>query len=711
MLTAVVTGAGGQDGSLLSEYLVQHGYRVVGVVRRRSTALEFDNLKEIIDDPSFVLVYGDITDPTFISRVLHDYHPHEWYNLAAMSLHPDIKVPLKRSGKGIRFDTLENLWNDYSKVNKIRKETVQTEGGVVDCEVIDINTDTSDSNLTKALGYKFGMGVWKPIYQISRHYYKGTLIRLKQKWGEVIVTPNHSLYNNYGRLVRPIENPELFPVRKINYLSRTFKKDINLSVCLKDLVYDEKWVRLNKGKNKVRISLSSKDNSLQSFLRFCGAYISEGWIYSKNRKRYSIFISQKDKTWLEKLQKDLSAFYTGKSWISKDKKDVYTLEVSSKILYYIMKKYCNHMSENKHMPSFIFDISPENRDCLLKTLFEGDGSFDNQAYWSNEKITQTSERLSLELGLLFADKNWDYTIDIIKKPGFKKTYTIRRTRIYQFGHGEKEYEEIPYEGWVYDIGVFDTENFACGVGNILVHNSHVGQSFKEPVASFEVNASAVINQLESIRQLSPYTRYYNAATSEMFGGLDCPSEGYNEEARLNPRSPYAVAKVAAFHATRNYREAYELYACSGILFNHSSRRRGYDFATRKITRGLAAVKLGKQKFLRMGNLEAYRDESHAKDMIEGMHLMLQQNVPDDYVLASGESHSIKEMFQYVCELSEQEFNKIYLVDERFIRPSDVPFLLGDASKAREKLGWNPSYNWKSLLKEMYEHDLQDLSKE
>lgn len=712
-MIAVITGVAGQDGSYLAEYLLEKGYKVIGISRRKSVEPGIVNLEDLFQNENFTFLEGDITDATFISRVLHEYRPHEYYNLAAMSVHPKMKLPLKRSGHGVRYSTIEQLWKEYSKNNEIKVEAVNTEGGRIDCEVININYK-KDSNATKALGYKAGMGVWKPIKQISRHFYKGTLVRLKQKWGEVIVTPNHSLYNSYGELVMPTTNPELFPVRKINYLSRTYKDNISLSLNIKDkLEKDGDWINILGKNNKVKINISNNDGSLNAFLRFCGAYISEGWLYQKNKKRYSVFICQNDKSWLENLQKDLSFFYSGKSWISKDKNGCHVLEISSKIMYFLMKKYCGTLSENKHMPDFIFDLNIENKNNLLKTLLEGDGSFDHNHHWSNEKITQTSEELALQLSLLFTENNWDYTIDIkdFEDKNWKRQYTIRRTRIYQFGSGNKVYEEIPYEGWVYDISVDEVSNFTCGFGNILVHNSHVGQSFKEPASTFKVNAEAVVTQLELIRQITPYTRFYQASTSELFGGLNCPPEGFNESSPFHPRSPYAVAKMAAYWAVVNYREAYGLYACNGILFNHSSPRRGLDFATRKITRGAARTRYGLQKNISMGNLAAFRDEGHSKDYVRAMHLMLQQSEAEEFIIATGQGATIEDMFRYIANKAGFEFEELYEMNPNFMRPSDVAYLLGDASKAREKLSWRPEYTWKTLLDEMYEYDIELCKKE
>jgi len=240
--------------------------------------------------------------------------------------------------------------------------------------------------------------------------------------------------------------------------------------------------------------------------------------------------------------------------------------------------------------------------------------------------------------------------------------------------------------------------------------SNVGHSFREPIATFDVTAKAVLTQLELIRQISPYTRYYNSATSELFGGLSCPKDGYKETSPFHPRSPYGVAKLAAYWTTVNYREAYGLYACSGILHNHSSKRRGKDFATRKITDGVAKIKLGLESKLKMGNLEAFRDEGHSKDYCNAIWMMLQGSEPKDYVVATGDGATIREMLEYVCFLADLDIEDVYELDERYMRPSEVPRLLGNPSKIKKDLGWSPVYSWKKLLKEMYENDLIELSR-
>lgn len=288
------------------------------------------------------------------------------------------------------------------------------------------------------------------------------------------------------------------------------------------------------------------------------------------------------------------------------------------------------------------------------------------------------------------DPNIENIKHLLNNPNFKLVFgdITDATLIYRILHDHQPHE-------FYNLGAF----------------SNVGQSFKEPVATFKINAESVITQLEAINQVSPATRYYQASTSELFGGVSCPKEGYDENSVFHPRSPYGISKLAAYWAVRNFREAYGLYACNGILHNHSSTRRGHDFATRKISQGVAAIKLGLQKKVKMGNIKAFRDEGSAKDYVKAMYLMLQQETPQDYLIATGEGATIEEMLRYVCELAELNFDDVYEQDPQFMRPSDVPYLKGNPQKAIKELGWEPTYTWRDLLKEMYLSDLAILKKE
>jgi GDPmannose 4,6-dehydratase len=232
--------------------------------------------------------------------------------------------------------------------------------------------------------------------------------------------------------------------------------------------------------------------------------------------------------------------------------------------------------------------------------------------------------------------------------------------------------------------------------------SHVRVSFDQPVYTAQVDAVGTLRLLEAIRDLGLPTRFYQASTSEMYGKVvETPQ---TETTPFHPRSPYGCAKVFAFWQVVNYRESYGMFACNGILFNHESPRRGQTFVTRKVTRGATRIKEGLQDKLYLGNLEAQRDWGFAGDYVEGMWTMLQQHHPDDYVLATGQTHSVREFCQEVFSLLGLDYRKYVEIDARYFRPAEVDLLLGNAAKAREKLGWKPRVTFKELARMMTEHD-------
>ncbi|MGE5481387.1 MAG: GDP-mannose 4,6-dehydratase [Bacteroidota bacterium] len=237
--------------------------------------------------------------------------------------------------------------------------------------------------------------------------------------------------------------------------------------------------------------------------------------------------------------------------------------------------------------------------------------------------------------------------------------------------------------------------------------SHVRVSFDEPEYTADVGALGVLRLLEAVRdyqvKAGKQVRYYQASSSEMFGASPPPQ---SERTPFYPRSPYAVAKVYAYWQTVNYREAYGLFACNGILFNHESERRGETFVTRKITRAATRIKLGLQDVLYVGNLDAKRDWGYAPDYVEAMWLMLQQDKPDDYVIATGEMHSVREFVERVFDLLKLDWREYVRIDPRYFRPTEVEALCGDASKARERLGWAPKVTFDELIHRMVEHDLE-----
>lgn len=233
--------------------------------------------------------------------------------------------------------------------------------------------------------------------------------------------------------------------------------------------------------------------------------------------------------------------------------------------------------------------------------------------------------------------------------------------------------------------------------------SHVRVSFDVPEYTAEVTGLGTVRLLEAIREVGIQPRFYQASSSELYGKvIETPQ---SETTPFYPRSPYACAKAYAYYITVNYRESYNLFACNGILFNHESERRGETFVTRKITRAATRIKLGLQKKLYLGNLDAKRDWGYARDYVEAMWLMMQAEEPGDYVIATGETHSVREFLDEVFGLLDLDWKEYVETDPRYYRPAEVDLLLGDSSKARRTLGWQPKVDFKSLARIMVEHDL------
>lgn len=256
--------------------------------------------------------------------------------------------------------------------------------------------------------------------------------------------------------------------------------------------------------------------------------------------------------------------------------------------------------------------------------------------------------------------------------------------------------------------------------------SHVGYSFRDPILTHQVTGGGVLNMLEAIRLAGgeKSIRFYQASTSEMFGGLDYnrPGKGYDEDSLFHPRSPYGVAKLYGHWITKNYRESYGMHASCGILFNHEGERRGIEFVTRKISNSVARIKLGKQDVLELGNLDSKRDWGYAADYVEGMWRMLQQDQPDDFVLATGETHTIREFVEMAFAETGKEIkwqgqdvsevgidaatgDTLVRINPEFFRPAEVDILLGNPAKAEKVLGWKRQVAFPGLVKLMVEHDL------
>lgn len=324
-----------------------------------------------------------------------------------------------------------------------------------------------------------------------------------------------------------------------------------------------------------------------------------------------------------------------------------------------------------------------------------------------------------------------YLAELLLDKGYDVHGIARRTSLFNRARVEDRVREAARKGQVYELHYGDMGD-SSSINRILskvrpseLYNlaaqSHVGVSFDQPEYTSDVDATGVLRFLEGIRSLGLDTRFYQASTSELYGKVEETPQC--ETTPFHPRSPYAVAKLYGYWIVRNYREAYDMHASNGILFNHESPRRGENFVTRKVTLGLARIKAGEQEMLSMGNIDSKRDWGYAADFVEVMWMMLQQDQPDDFVVATGETHTVREFIDVASELAGYRIewegsgadevgrdaasgNVIVNIDRRFYRPAEVDLLLGDPTKAKEVLGWEPKVKFRELAELMMRADLE-----
>jgi GDPmannose 4,6-dehydratase len=319
-----------------------------------------------------------------------------------------------------------------------------------------------------------------------------------------------------------------------------------------------------------------------------------------------------------------------------------------------------------------------------------------------------SKRRALITGITGQDGS--YLADLLLEKGYEVHGMVRRSSTEAFDRLRHIRDRITlHTGDLLDQGSLVDVMRACEPQEIynLAAMSFVAASWNQPVLTAEFSGVGVTRILEAMRETARDARFYQASSSEMFGKVRQVPQ--NEQTPFYPRSPYGVAKAYGHFITVNYRESYDLFACSGLLFNHESERRGLEFVTRKVTHGAAAVKLGLQSELLLGNLDAERDWGYAKDYVEAMWLMLQQDEPDDYVIATGKAHSVRELVDLAFSHVGLDPAEYVRTDPAYFRPAEVDHLIGDASKAREQLGWEPRTSFEELVGLMVDADLELLS--
>jgi len=708
---AVITGVSGQDGVYLASYLLSKGYIVAGIKRR--TSLPNDGRLQYIKHANFFVENGDITDAGSIRRIIAKYMPDELYHLAAMS-HVHFSFESHKSTEEINCGGTINVLEALKEIKKDCKfyfaGCYDDQTNIVTRSGIKKYNEVQVGELIYTINVKTHQMELKPIKKIIAYDYEGDMVSIEGKRINLLVTPNHKM------LFQNTDNNEIF-YHNADSIADCFKYDriSNITFPLPkwsglncEYIDFHTWVKsdnipYNATKNLIW-KMKTKD-----FLYLLGLYIGDGYTgkykyrssitakeFIKRRDKGGKFIKS-DKLYYEKsYSNNCIHFAIPKSDPSRKKLievlDRYNINYNNDndtFLWFssaVLQKMFKQSGDNvykKHIPTWVLDFD----SSLLKYLYNG--LIDSDGHWNQSSKRESYSTVSIELihGFIELCVKLGYELNIISKKAnrsfFKKENRFfnssnsfnfdvshcYRKKIYKH-HLSKKY----YKGKVWCLEMEDNHNFLverCG------------------------------------------KNYFCGNSSEMFGDqLYSGNTMLNEDSPMQARSPYGASKIFGFNLTRHYREAYDMFACNGILFNHEAPLRGENFVTRKITKSIADIIHGKSEFITLGNIKAKRDWSFAGDMVKGMHLILNYREPTDFVLASGKSYSVEEFLVKAInvwnqgDLSiERLMEKWVKIDSKFYRPTDINVLLGDSSKARVLLGWKPEYNFDQLVEMMVNFDL------
>ncbi len=756
---ALITGIAGQDGSYLTEFLLSKGYEVHGIVRWDSvfTTQKIDHLYQDphINGVRMFLHYGDLTDTGNIEKLINQIKPDEVYHLAAMShVRVSFDMPeytvntdalgtlrvleaIKNSGLPIKFYMAASVTFDtpvlIRKDGVIKRTIFGATKNFKNFEVLSINKESKE---VKFLPVKkvINHGI-KPVYEIS-----GTT-GLKIK-----LTPDHSVmvFDDNGNIVekRTSELKEgdfLITFSGDIFNERENIKKIKFQYTLNDNI-PSRWGYPNRISSKL---VSSDLELTDDLMRVAGYYLAEGSSYIQKGRHHKgsvnyrvsfCFGGDENERVQDTIQTIDSIFGFNPSNIQ-TRQSSFTINYSSKALYTFFSMF-GHNAKDKRLPDFIWQVPKE----LIKEFLYG---YAGDAYFKEKgqiRYTTVNKELAIDINYLMRVN------DICTYYGerFNKAHLSPQRTLIKAGTC---YDiEVPtYSNFIFPqivtkfkhpsskclpTKIFQQESFYNEINDKnLVSKGRIKRFIENNRNVFDKNLSQLINSNLGVIKIKniiykgeesvgdyevPGSECFFCGnqpilahnSSEMFGSSSPPQ---NENTPFHPRSPYACAKVFSYYITRFYREAYGIFACNGVLFNHESPRRGPTFVTKKITRAIARIKAGLDKKIYLGNLDAKRDWGFAPEYVEAMWLMFQQSKPDDYVIATGETHSVREFleeaFKYV---GLGDWRSYVEIDPRYFRPAEVEILVGDASKAREKLGWQPKIKFKELARIMIDGDFKEL---
>lgn len=712
--TIIVTGIQGQDGSILADKYLKRGYKVIGIDLWQPTGI-YTNLKEAIKNKNLILESGDITENEFIVRIIQKYKPEIVYNMAAISLVPEsFKIPKRimdvNTYAVINF--LEAIRTYSPKTKFYQASCYDKKTRVLTKEGLKTYKEVKKGDLIYTINEKTNKLELKPVKKVVKSYYEGNeMIRLKGRRFNFLVTPNHRMLYN--------KNEKLFYEEASN-TCKHIKYDRNSNLKLATPIWngiDKKFISITHDKQST-INNHFDIVNAKDFLYLLGLYIGDGHCgKERKRKRYYTKEEQANRRnkdgrfkkilGTEKKQEviyknNLISFAIPKTDIARkkllkvlnkynikyhDKHDI-NVYFSCSGLYSLFRETGKNVYE-KHIPEQYLNYSKELLQYLYDGLIDSDGHRRNQResfVTTSKKLSEQFVELVIKLGRIckINDKTYDKIIKIENRiVNQSKSYRIciakKKTRNIYKHNLSKEY----YKGLVWCLVMEDNHNFIVERDGFYM---------------------------------------FSGNTSEQLG--DNNKLPQNNESKMLPNSPYAISKQASYFFVKSYRTAFNLFAVNGMLFNHEGSRRGLNFVTRKITRAVANIKNNKQKVISLGNLNAKRDWGNAPDYVDAQIMMMEAETPDDYTVATGETHTIREFVEEAFKhidlkitwkgkgLKEVGIDQNGIVriniNEKYYRPNEVDMLCGDYSKIKKKLGWKPTTKFKELVKIMVESDLRNV---
>jgi len=673
----LVTGGSGFIGSnFIRHVLTTHADDRVVNLDKLTYAGNPANLADLERDPRYAFVQGDICDAAIVRDAIRGVDAV--VNFAAESVVADTFIPI-HWGHGIRIASIEELFETYGA-----KRGVLIDGSGV--EVVEPNLPLF------ALAFRNGMGHWKQITHITRHRYTGRVVRLRQKWGSVTVTPNHSVYNADAQLVAAETNPELLAVRKIN-VDRSRHRDY-IEICLPNIksVDGRVYTRTAKGGGRPRdvyVQQSLKGEALLALMRFLGAYVAEGnALFNKANGSWQVCIGNTDLAFLEELRNDAELFTNaGSSITTRVRPGAHQLTFSSRIVHLLVTTLCGAHSYQKQVPEALYTLTDEFKNAFLDSYLRGDGNVQEYKTVSSSRFSTNSAKLAAGLGLLLSMMDLDYSLSYRDARGNQRpAYAMNLVSTYD-ARGESLYSEHQYEGYVYDLSVEDAHNFAAGVGNVVVHNTHVDRSLNEPDEFLRTDVFGVFTLLEAVKELK-IPRVVHISTDEVYGSVERGSS--RESDPLRPSNPYSASKAGGDLLVLAYWHTHRVPA----LITRSSNNFGPYQYPEKVIPLFVTNALDDTPLPLYGDGKNVRDWLYVLDNCAGIDLVLRKG-GDGEVYNIGGGHEVENIVltRQILQLTGKPETLIQPVKDR---PGHDRRYSVDSKKVRQ-LGWTPRHRFGEAL--------------